>query len=402
MPKFKYSGVALDGTSVSGIEEAATAMQARVALSRRDVDVASLEEKRGLLQFELTAAKVKRKDLMHFSRQLAVFIRAGIPIIEGLETIAEDQGSKTFQRVLTEMAEALRAGSTFTEAAEMHPNAFPNFYLGILRSAELTGNLDVVLDQLSEYIERDVEARQKVVGALIYPAMVSLVSIVTVIIMVAYVLPKFEKFFESLDANLPLPTRIMISGADLLVSWWWAIVGGIALIVALTVLALRTEIGKYRRDQFLLKIPALGELLRHAIIERFCRILSSMVGAGVPLPEALHVTAGATNNRVYRYRLDDVREQMMRGEGLAAPLAASGLFPAAARQMFRVGEETGTLDAQLGTAAAYFDRELDYKIKRFTGLFEPLVIVGVGVVVGFIAISLVSAMYGIFRQVQGT
>ena len=402
MAKFKYSGVAADGSTVSGMQEAATAMQARVALSRQDIDIASLEEKRGILEFELTASKVKRKELMHFSRQLAVFIRAGIPIIEGLETIAEDQGSKTFQRVLAEMSESLRAGSTFSEAAEAHPNAFPSFYLGILRSAELTGNLDVVLEQLSDYIERDVEARQKVVGALIYPAMVSLVSIVTVIIMVAYVLPKFENFFKSLDADLPLPTRMMISGADFLVTWWWAIVGGIGLIVALVILALRTETGKFRRDQFLLGLPALGDLLRHAIIERFCRILSSMVGAGVPLPEALRVTAGATNNRVYRYRLDDVREQMMRGEGLATPLAASGLFPAAARQMFRVGEDTGTLDAQLGTAAAYFDRELDYKIKRFTGLFEPLVIVGVGVVVGFIAISLVSAMYGIFRQVQGS
>jgi type IV pilus assembly protein PilC len=166
------------------------------------------------------------------------------------------------------------------------------------------------------------------------------------------------------------------------------------------VAGLRTDRGRNIRDTMLLKAPVIGDLVQHSILERFCRILASMVSAGVPLPDALTTTSNATNNYVFRSRLRLALDAMLRGEGLAAPLAATGLFPAAARQMFTVGESTGSLDEQLGIAATYFDRELDYKLKRFTDLFEPAVLIGVGLVVGFVAIALVSAMYGIFRQVH--
>jgi type IV pilus assembly protein PilC len=162
----------------------------------------------------------------------------------------------------------------------------------------------------------------------------------------------------------------------------------------------RTEIGRNTRDRVLLSLPGFGEVLRHAILERFCRILSAMVQAGVSLDVALSVTAEATNNRVYRTRLADAREAMIRGEGLAEPLARTGLFPGSARQMMRVGESTGTLDQQLQIAAEYFDRELNHKIKKFTNLFEPAVIIAMGTLVGFVAIAMVSAMYGIYNQVQ--
>jgi type IV pilus assembly protein PilC len=399
MAKFKYSAVDASGSSITGVENASSKSQARVALAHRDLDVVSIEEKRSILQFELTRKRVPRKELMHFSRQLAVFIRAGIPILDGLETIAEDTGNKAFNQALVEMAEGLRSGMTFAEAAEAQPHAFPSFYLGILRSAELTGNLDTVLEQLSEYIERDVEARQRIIGALVYPAVVAVMALVSIAVLAVYVLPKFKDFFEGLDAELPLPTRIIMSVSSFFGNWWWLIGLVILVLVVGLMLALGTERGKSARDTTMLKLPVIGDLVRHAVLERFCRILSSMVTAGVPLPDALVVTSDATNNRVYRRGLSEAREAMMRGEGLAEPLAATGLFPAAARQMFRVGENTGSLDKQMATAATYFDRELDVKLKRFTSLFEPLVLVVAGGVVGFIAIALVSAMYGIFQQV---
>jgi type IV pilus assembly protein PilC len=400
MTKFKYSAIAADGSTISGIEEASSRASARIAITDRNLDVLNVAEKKGLLSFELTKKKVPRKELMHFSRQLAVFIKAGIPLIDGLQVIAEDTGNKAFKTTLLEMIEGLQSGMTFTAAAEAHPYAFPNFYLGILRSAELTGNLDTVLEQLATYIERDLEARQKVIGALIYPAVIAAMSLVAVVVLVAYVLPKFKTFFDGLNAKLPLPTRMLLGATAFLTDWWFVILGSMAAVFVLVVLALRTDRGQMTKDRLLLGTPALGDLLEHAILERFCRILASMVSAGVPLPEALVVTAQATNNRVYRAGLAEARELMLQGEGLAAPLAASGLFPPAARQMFSVGENTGTLDKQLETAATYFDRELDYKIKRFTGLFEPAVIVGVGLVVGFVAIAMVSAMYGIYGQVK--
>lgn len=400
MAKYAYTATTIEGEQVKGVEEAVTITQARMALVQRDLDNLEVNEKRSFLSFELTKKKVKRKELMHFSRQLAVFIRAGIPIIDGLETIAEDTGSKPMQQALVEMAEALRSGSTFADAAEAQPAAFPAMYLGILRSAELTGNLDIVLDQLGDYIERDIEARQKIMGALIYPLVVVAMSLVSVIILITYVLPKFKTFFDSFNAELPLPTRMIMAAGDFFGTWGWLVGLVVAGIVVGVVLVLRTERGKHWRDTILLKSPIIGDLATHAILERFCRILSSMVAAGVPLPEALSVTSDATNNRVFRRGLAAARESMMRGEGLAAPLTATGLFPPAARQMFRVGEDTGSLDKQMATAAAYFDRELDYRLKRFTSLFEPTVILFAGALVGFIAIALVSAMYGIYRQVN--
>lgn len=355
---------------------------------------------KSILHFELTAKKVPRKDLMHFSRQLAVFIRAGIPILDGLATIEEEIGNKVFKAVLQAIINDLRGGATFATSASRHPEAFPPFYLGILQSAELTGRLDSVLEQLSDYIDRDLEARNKIKSALTYPLIVMAMSVAVVIILVGFVLPRFETFFAGLDAELPLPTRILLRSADVVSSSWYVILSALLALLLVLAATLRTEKGKLLRDRVLLRLPVLGDLLHHVVLERFCRILASMMAAGVPLPEAMRVTNDATSNRVYQAGLTAARDAMMRGEGLALPLAQTGLFPASARQMFRVGESTGTLDDQLSTAATYFERELDYKIKRFTDLFEPAILIAVGLVVGFVAIALVSAMYGIFNQVN--
>jgi len=266
----------------------------------------------------------------------------------------------------------------------------------------LTGNLDTVLDQLSDYIERDLEARRKVTSALIYPGIVLAMAIIAVVVITGFVLPRFKVFFASLNAKLPLPTRMLLGVANFVTNDWYVLAAAAAFIIVTAALGTFTRSGREVRDSIFLRTPILGELMRTAILERFCRILCTMVDAGVPIPDALQVTSDTTVNSVFRRGLFNAREAMMRGEGLAAPLAASQLFPTAARHMFVVGESTGTLDQQLGTAASYFDRELEYKLKHFTSLFEPAVILFVGLVVGFVAIALVSAMYGIFRQVHIT
>jgi len=398
--KFKFTAITPDGSTISGVEEAITATMARRALVERDLAPLDVTEKKSVLQFEITRERVPRRELMHFSRQLAVFMTAGIPVLEALDVLTEEVGSRAFQRILAEMAEALRSGETFASAAEAHPEAFPPYYLGILRSAELTGNLDTVLDQLAEYIERDTEARRKITSALIYPAIVLGLSIVAVVMITAFVLPRFKTFFTSLHATLPLPTRALIAVANFFVNDWYVFAGLAALLVAMVIFGTSTRRGREIRDVVVLRIPVLGDLIRTATLERFCRILCSMVGAGVPLPEALQVTGNTSTNAVFRRGLSTAREGMLRGEGLASPLAQTNLFPVAARRMFLVGESTGTLDNQLDTAAHYFDRELDYKLKHFTSLFEPAVILFVGIIVGFVAIALVSAMYGIYRQVH--
>lgn len=400
MPKFNYVAVGPDGLEIKGTEEADTFAALGRALHDRELRVKEAREKKSVLQFEITRKKVPRKDLMHFSRQLSAFLRASVPILDAIETIQEEMTNKLFKAALADIAENVKAGATFSGAAKAHPEAFPPVYLGMLESAELTGNLDSVLDQLSEYLERELEAKRKVTSALLYPGIVAGMSVATVAIMAIFVLPRFKDFFDSLDATLPLPTRMLLATTGFMSTFWFLVPLLVLAMAVLVVLSFRTQKGRAIRDRMVLRIPVIGDLISHAILERFCRVLSSMSRAGVPIPDALAVSTDGTNNVVWKERLATAREAMMRGEGLSHPIAETGLFPAAARQMFRVGEETGTLDIQLDTAANYFERELDYKINRFTGMFEPAVILGMGLVVGFVAIALVSAMYGIFRQVQ--
>jgi type IV pilus assembly protein PilC len=400
MPKFSYSAVGPDGATITGVEDALSVGMARRALVARDFEPIAVEARRSILTMELTKKKVPRREIMHFSRQMAVFIRAGVPILDSIDTITEEMGDKTFQKALAEMSDSLRSGETFATAAAEQAHIFPPYYIHILHSAELTGNLDIVLDRLAEYIDRDGEAKRKISAALMYPAVVLVMAILAVVVIVSFVLPRFVVFFQSLNAKLPLVTRLLLDVAHFVTTYWYLIVGFIALLGLFAVHLWTTTRGRQLKDQLLLKIPVGGELVRCAIIERFCRILAAMVSSGVALPEALAVTADASNNYVYKQGLTKVRDAMMRGEGLAGPLTHTDMFPPSAKQMFRVGEATGTLDQQLETAAIYFERELDFKLKRFTSLFEPAVIIFVGVVVGFVAIALVSAMYGIFRQVK--
>jgi type IV pilus assembly protein PilC len=402
IPEIKFRFRALDeaGKTVSGTELALSAGAAHVALLERGLQPLEVASKRNLFSLEITKKKVPRQDVMNFTRQLAVFMKAGVPIMEALEVIVEETQDKILRLVLEDMVNSLRSGDTFAAAAAAHPEAFPNFYVGILESAELTGNLDLVLNQLADYIDRDVKARGKVTAALIYPAVVAAMSVVTVVVLSVFVLPRFVVFFKSLNAKLPLVTRMLLSASSFVSKWWYAELALILLIAGGVIAMRRSEGGRARMDQWQLKLPVIGDLTETAIIERVCRVLASMLRAGVDLPRSMAVTAESANNAVYRTALEKVREVMMQGQGLAEPIAMTGLFPAAARQMFRVGEETGTLDQQLEVAAAYYNRELETKLERATALFEPAIIILMGVVVGFVAVALISAMYGIYNQVK--
>jgi len=214
------------------------------------------------------------------------------------------------------------------------------------------------------------------------------------------VLPRFKVFFASLHAKLPLPTRILLALTDFLTAYWWVILLVLATLTLLGWLALRTEQGRYARDRFVLAVPVLGSTIQYALVERFSRILSSMVSAGVNLPEAMRVASESLQNLVFIRALSQVTESMLEGGGLAGPLSRTGLFPSTASLMMQVGEQTGTLDTQLEATAHYYEGELDYKIKKLTSLFEPAIILVMGALVGFVAIALVSAMYGIFNQVK--
>ena len=400
MPRFAYAAIDANGSSVEGVTKADTVGEARAHLLGQNLYPVKIEEKRGALQFELTTVKVKKKELMHFTRQLAVFVKAGIPITEAMEVIGDETTDVALQRTISGMVEALRNGSTLSGAAEKHPEAFPAYYTGILSSAELTGKLDDTLENLAVYLERELDTRSKVVSALSYPGVVMVLAIFTVAVLAGYVLPQFKPLFEELDAELPFATRSLLFVADLFTVMWYIPFSFMALVVVWMMWMRKTTKGKVFKDNFVLKIPVIKGIIEYAILERFCRILGAMVRAGVPLPEAMRTTINSTSNVFFRERLNQAQVEMMEGAGFYKPLAATGLFPGATKQMFKVGEETGTLDRQLEVASIYFDRELDSRIKRFTTMFEPAMIVFVGVMVGFVAVALVQAMYGVLDSMK--
>jgi type IV pilus assembly protein PilC len=397
---FKYNALDEAGKKFSGVEMAASLGAAHLALIQRGLQPLDIKVRTSVLNFEITKKKVPRNEIMNFTRQLAVFMKAGVSIMEALEVIVEETQGKMLRKIIFDLIDSLRAGDTYATACAAHPEAFPNFYVGILESAELTGNLDQVLNQLAEYIDRDQVARTKVTSALIYPAVVACMSVVTVLVLTVFVLPRFRVFFASLNAKLPLVTRMLMSMAGFIGHWWYAEVALVIIIVGGYSAMRRSDKGRAQLDAIILKLPVIGDITQTAVLERICRILSSMLRAGVDLPRSMAVTADSANNAVFHRALYEVRDAMMQGQGLAGPIARTGLFPGAARQMFRVGEETGTLDQQLSVAADYYNRELETKLERATALFEPAIIVFMGVVVGFVAVALISAMYGIYNQVK--
>lgn len=398
MAKYAYTAIDQNGNPTKGSREAVSREAAEFSLHMAGMTNIYVTEKKSLLQIEIAGSSVKREEIMHLSRQLSAFIRAGLPLIDAVHILGEEAGNKALTAMLIEVEDGLRRGERLSDCLDRHPRAFPEFYRGILRSGELTGQLDTVLDQLARYLERDLEARRKVKAALVYPAIIAGMSVVTVVVLASFVLPKFKTFFSNLNAKLPLATRILLAITDFVTGWWWALLLGIVLIAVGIFTALRTEGGRMARDRIVLGTPLIGDAVRFALVERFCRVLSSMAGAGVALPTALRVASESLRNLVFMRSLAEVSDAMMHGEGLAVPLAGTKLFPSTAARMIRVGEETGTLDMQLDVIARYYEGELDYKLKKLTSTFEPVVIVAMGLIVGFVAVALVSAMYGIFNS----
>ena len=343
---------------------------------------------------------VKAEEVMNFSRQTASFLRAGVPILDALAVVGEENASKKMQEVLADLQLRLRSGSSFGDAIAQHPKVFPGYFIAVVRAAELTGQLDNALEQLSDYLEREVATKKEVKSALTYPTIVFLLAIVAVIIMSVFVLPKFKSFYNTLSAHLPLPTRILLGFTTFMSHWWWLVLAvAVAGVIVLSLIFGGTR-GKGRRDRTLLKLPVVGSLVHLMAVERFCRVLATLVHTGVPLPDAVQVSAESTNNSVFMTKLAVAREAMMRGEGLARPIQLTGIFPPAARQMIRVSETTGSLDVQLDNAADFYSRELRYRLKRATDMFEPAIILFVGAIVAFVAVAQISAMYSIYHQVK--
>lgn len=397
--RFRYVAQTLDGQSVKGEIEAASVNAARNELAVRGIRVTKISEKKGL-QVEITKAKVPLVEIMHFCRQMGTFVSAGVPVTEAIDTIRRDTKNKRFNEVLSDIGERVAGGYSLAEAVNRHAEVFPPYFVALLSSAELTGKVDDAFKQLYNYIRRDIELRRAVRKALIYPGILLTVALGVTVLITVFVIPKFADFFESFDAELPLPTRMLMAVSDFVQSPLGLITG---LVVAGGVFGMVAYFGSAGRKTFhgiLLKAPAIGTVMTYAATERFCRVLAVLLEAGVALPEALPNAIECSNNLVFQERLTTATESVLAGEGFAEPLARTELFPTTVVQMIRVGERTGDLTDQLDNVASFFESELDYAVEKMTTWFEPMVILFIGVVVGFVALAMVSAMYGIFNQVD--
>jgi type IV pilus assembly protein PilC len=398
--KYRYEAETINGEPVKGEIEASSANSARNELAVRGLRVTKITEKKGL-QVELTKEKVPLVEIMHFSRQMATFLRAGVPMTEALDNLRQDAKNKRFKEVLGDVLDRVSGGRSVTEALSMHADIFPSYFMALLGSAELTGRMDEAFDQLHGYIRRDIELTRAVRKALIYPVILLCVSLVVVLIIVVFAIPRFADFFEGFDAELPLPTRMLMAVADFVGSPAGLITGVVLVaLICATLLYIRTTKGRRNLHALQLKIPLISTVVTYSSTERFTRVLAALLDAGVPLTDALPTAIDCANNMVYKERLSDAMEAVLAGQGFAAPLAQTGLFPNAVIQMVRVGERTGELSDQLNNAAGFYEEELSYAVDKLTAWFEPMMMLFIGLVVGFVALAMVSAMYGIYNQVD--
>jgi type IV pilus assembly protein PilC len=397
LSRFKYTAVAEDGTKVKDEIDALSETFARDELLVRNLEVRKIRRlRKSLFSIEITKQRVKRPEIMNFSRQMAAFVAAGIPLTDGLHVIAKGSTNRHWQEVLGEASEAISQGSQFSDALARNADLFPPYYLGIIKAAEMTGRLDLALTQVSNYLERDLETRGRINQALAYPSVVLGMAVVTVSVLAVWVLPKFATFFKGLGAKLPLTTRMLIGLADFTKNFWFVYLGAFALLGLAVLWVWKTETGRQVRNRVALRLPLIKVIVLYSVVERVTRILGAMSRAGVPLPDAMAAAIKGANNSVFEVGLQSAQNRMLEGEGLAGPIEDTGLFPEAAIQMMRVGENTGTLDVQLENASDYYAKELEYKLTKLTTYFEPAVIVAMGLVVGFVAVALVQAMYGIY------
>jgi len=398
MPNYAYraydeTGKRRDGEVVAG--GASAAEQALWLQGLKIVQLRPVPPKKTMADHFPSVYKIAQADIILFTRQLATFVNAGIPMSRALSTIAEETGSPLFKRVILAVLDGLERGQNLSEALAKHPRVFPALYIDLIRVAELTGNLEGTLKELAGYLRRDLNTVRRVKTAMIYPAVIMVVAGVVIIIMVFFALPAFVRIFAEFKVQLPLPTRILIGIVNFIQTWVIAIAGSLIAIATAIFFTLRTQRGLYAKDVLALKTPIIGPIVLSAILNRFSRTLSMVLKAGVPLGQTFDAVIAATANRVFQRGLTTVKEQMTSGEGFAGPLVRTQLFPPMMTQMVRVGEETGTLDTYLEQAAEFYEEELEYRIRAMTSLIEPVMTVAVGVVVGFIAVSLISAMYGL-------
>jgi type IV pilus assembly protein PilC len=402
MPVFTFSGKNASGEKISGERVAANKQVLAAQLRRERVTPGAIREKGK--EFALPtfgSGKVKTKDIAIFFRQFSVMIDAGLPLVQCLEILAANQENQTFQKTLTGVRTTVEGGATLANAMRQYPVVFDDLTTNMIEAGETGGILDIILQRLAQYVEKAVKLRSAVKSALIYPVSVVSIAILIVGALLKWVVPIFANLFTGLGVALPLPTR-MVMGLSTFVGhfWWFFIVGLVALFFGLKQIRKHPK-GRYYFDHMLLKMPAIGSLLRKIAVARFTRTLGTLITSGVPILEGLAITAKTSGNAVLEEALMKVRKAIEEGRTIIDPLKESGVFPNMVTQMIGVGEATGAMDSMLQKIADFYEDEVDAATRDMLAMLEPLIIGMLGISIGGIVISLYLPLFSMIAKLAG-
>ena len=391
MAVFTWEGRSTQGALQKGSIEAANEAMALLLLRRQNIQPALIKEKPKdiLANLAFLQPKVKTKDLILFTRQLSTMIDAGLPLIQGVEILANQEPNKTFQKILNQIKTDVESGSTFADALKKHPKVFDNLYTNLVAAGELGGVLDIVLQRLAAYIEKNEKLKRKVKGALVYPTTILVIAVVVVLVMLVFVIPVFQDMFSSLGGQLPALTQGVVDLSAFLRRNCLFLIGAAVAVGFVLSRVKATDKGGYFFDKLFLKLPIFGLLLRKVAVARFSRTLGTMISSGVPILDGLDIVARTSGNRIVEEAIMITKMSISEGKTIAEPLSKSGVFPSMVCQMVAVGESTGALDSMLIKIADFYDEEVDAAVDALTSLIEPMMMIFLGGTVG----TMLAAMY---------
>ncbi|PIS12390.1 hypothetical protein COT70_01145 [candidate division WWE3 bacterium CG09_land_8_20_14_0_10_47_33] len=400
MPIYTYFAKSREGETLTGTIEAPDLDSAREILREKRYIVVSLTEKKEAKFAPLLSRfrGVSLEQKAFFARQLSTMIAAGLPFTNAFEVLRSQAENPRMKEVLTGMLGDIQGGATLSKSMRKYPDVFSRVFIALTEAGEASGKVEQVLAELAEKLEREQEFRGKTKGAFIYPAIIVAAMGIVFIIMIVFVIPRLSSMYADIGAKLPLPTLILIKFSNLLIHGWWFLL----LLLGLGIFGLRQFIGgdygRYKIAEFTFKFPIFGKLSKASQLADFCRTLSLLIGTGVPIAQALEITAEAMTNVLYRNTILNAEKQVEKGIPLSSPLKADPNFPPILSQMVAVGEETGKLDEVLAKLASFFEREAEQSVKNISTAIEPIIMILLGVLVGLFVISIITPIYNITSQ----
>lgn len=399
MAKYKYRAMNSAGKKIEGSYEAKSKDEVIAIITSNGYYPLMVEKvvERTEIKVDIFE-KITTKDMSVFCRQLYTMMDAGVSINRALNIMSKQIENKRLRETLVNVEDDVKKGKTLSEAMSKHKDIFPNLLLSMIQSGEVSGNLDTMLLRMSLHFEKETKINNKVKNAMTYPTVLSIVAVLAVAFILTFVMPTFIEIFEGEGIELPLATRILLGTSGFIKQYGWSILLVIILLISLFTIYKKTENGILTLDKIKLKIPIIGELNKKIIVSRFTRTLSTLSASGVSIVQSLSVVSGVVGNKIAEEALLKVRERVIRGDGLSDPIRKAELFPEMLVSMIAIGEETGSLDDILNKTADFYDEEVESAIQRATTLIEPLLIVVIGIVIGFMVISIMVPMFDMYTQ----